>query len=227
VGAMNNLFEILDNAADGAFVIDEEQGIVYWNQAAQEILGYAPEDVLGQSCYEVLGGCDDRGQAICCPQCYVSVAASAGQAVTSYDVATRTKSGQIRWISVSILVISANEDNPTPLVVHLFRDATKKKQREQFILQMLEEAERLQAATLPPMPPTTGQSLADELTDREREVLALLAQGLNTNDIAHSLSISSSTVRNHVQNILNKLQVHSRLEAVAYAFEHGLVDRES
>ena len=111
-------------------------------------------------------------------------------------------------------------------MVHLFRDATKKKQREQFILQMLEEAERLQAATLPPMPAPTGQSLADELTDREREVLALLAQGLNTNDIAKSLSISSSTVRNHVQNILNKLQVHSRLEAVAYAFEHGLVDRE-
>ncbi len=223
---MNNLFEILDNAADGAFVIDEEQGIIYWNQAAQEILGYAPEDVLGQSCYEVLGGCDDRGQAICCPQCYVSVAAGAGQAVTSYDVATRTKSGQMRWISVSILVTSANEDNPAPLVVHLFRDATKKKQREQFILQLLEEAERLQAATLPQMPPAAGQSLADELTDREREVLALLAQGLNTNDIAQSLSISSSTVRNHVQNILNKLQVHSRLEAVAYAFEHGLVDRD-
>ena len=223
---MNNLFDILDNAADGAFVIDEEQGIIYWNQAAQEILGYAPEDVLGQSCYEVLGGCDDRGRAICCPQCYVSVAANAGQAVTSYDVATRTKSGQMRWISVSILVTAVSDDNPNPLVVHLFRDATKKKQREKFILQMLEEAERIQAATLSILPPASAKSLADELTDREREVLSLLAQGLNTQDIARSLSISSSTVRNHVQNILNKLQVHSRLEAVAYAFEHGLIDRE-
>ena len=226
MGGMNNLFEILDNAADGAFVIDEEQGIIYWNQAAQEILGYAPEDVLGQSCYEVLGGCDDRGRAICCPQCYVSAAASTGQAVTSYDVATRTKSGHMRWISVSILVSPTNEDNPAPLVVHLFRDATKKKQREKFILQMVEEAEHIQAATLPLMPPTSTESLADELTDREREVLSLLAQGLNTHDIAKSLSISSSTVRNHVQNILNKLQVHSRLEAVAYAFEHVLVDRD-
>jgi len=152
-------------------------------------------------------------------------AARTGQTVTSYDVATRTKSGQMRWISVSILVSPANEDNPAPLVVHLFRDATKKKQREKFILQMLDEAERIQAATLPLMPPTSTESLADELTDREREVLSLLAQGLNTHDIAKSLSISSSTVRNHVQNILNKLQVHSRLEAVAYAFEHGLVDR--
>lgn len=223
---MNNLFEILDNAADGAFVIDEEQRIVYWNGAAEEILGYAPEDVLTQSCFEVLGGCDDRGRAICCPQCYVSAAAVTGKAVTSYDVATRTKSGQMRWISVTILVVPPVDDSSAPLVVHLFRDATKKKQREKFILQMLEEAESIQAATVTSTPLSKVGFLADDLTDREREVLSLLAQGLNTHDIARSLSISSATVRNHVQNILNKLHVHSRLEAVAYAFEHGLVDRE-
>ncbi len=64
---------------------------------------------------------------------------------------------------------------------------------------------------------------AQDLTDREREVLSLLAQGLSTRDIAQTLSISPSTARNHIQNILHKLNVHSRLEAVAYAFEHGLV----
>ena len=62
---MESLFQALASAADGAFVIDENQHIIYWNQAAQEILGYAPEDVLGQSCYEVLGGCDDRGRDAC------------------------------------------------------------------------------------------------------------------------------------------------------------------
>jgi PAS domain S-box-containing protein len=224
---MDNLFKHLDNAADGAFVVDEEQRIVYWNEAAEEILGYTPEEVLGLSCYEILGGCDDHGQAICCPQCYISVtAALTGKAVTSYDVATRTSSGQIRWISVSILVVPANDEDSAPLVVHLFRDATKKKQREKFILQMLVEAETIQAATVTSRPLSSARELAEELTEREREVLALLAQGLNTHDIAKSLSISSATVRNHVQNILNKLQVHSRLEAVAYAFEHGLIDRE-
>ena len=166
---MNNLFEILDNAADGAFVIDEEQRIVYWNGAAEEILGYAPEDVLTQSCFEVLGGCDDRGRAICCPQCYVSAAAVTGKAVTSYDVATRTKSGQMRWISVTILVVPPVDDSSAPLVVHLFRDATKKKQREKFILQMLEEAESIQAATVTSTPLSKVGFLADDLTDRERE----------------------------------------------------------
>ena len=224
---MDNLFKILDNAADGAFVVDEEQRIVYWNEAAEAILGYTPEEVLGLSCYEILGGCDDHGRAICCPQCYVSVTAAAtGKAVTSYDVATRTSSGQMRWISVTILVVFAANQDSAPLVVHLFRDATKKKQREKFILQMLVEAETIQAATVTSRPLSSARELAEELTEREREVLALLAQGLNTHDIAKSLSISSATVRNHVQNILNKLQVHSRLEAVAYAFEHGLIDRD-
>ena len=72
--------------------------------------------------------------------------------------------------------------------------------------------------------PSTG-SLAELLTEREREVLALLAHGLSTRAIARSLSISSATVRNHVQSILNKLQVHSRLEAVTYALDHNLVPK--
>jgi DNA-binding NarL/FixJ family response regulator len=52
-----------------------------------------------------------------------------------------------------------------------------------------------------------------------------MAQGLGTADIAHSLSISPTTVRNHVQSILHKFQVHSRLEAVTYAFEHDLTGK--
>jgi DNA-binding NarL/FixJ family response regulator len=75
---------------------------------------------------------------------------------------------------------------------------------------------------LRPTPPELAGTAA-ELTDREREVLTLLAQGLRTRDIAEYLSISPSTARNHVQNVLHKLNVHSRLEAVSYAFEHGLV----
>jgi DNA-binding NarL/FixJ family response regulator len=71
--------------------------------------------------------------------------------------------------------------------------------------------------------PVSATSPAPDLTDREREVLSLLAQGHNTRGIATALPISPSTARNHIQNILHKLHVHSRLEAVAYAFEHGLV----
>lgn len=62
-----------------------------------------------------------------------------------------------------------------------------------------------------------------DLTAREREVLGLLAQGLTVQDISRSLTLSQSTVRNHVQSVLTKLGVHSQLEAVATAVRAGIV----
>ncbi|MCE7980467.1 MAG: DNA-binding response regulator [Caldilinea sp. CFX5] len=62
-----------------------------------------------------------------------------------------------------------------------------------------------------------------DLTEREREVLALMVEGLNNSEIADRLIISRSTVKFHVSNVLSKLQVSSRMEAIAYAIKHKLV----
>lgn len=67
-----------------------------------------------------------------------------------------------------------------------------------------------------------ASALATLLTARERDVLALLVEGVSSIGIAERLSISSNTVRSHIQSILPKLQVHSRLEAAAFAVRHGL-----
>lgn len=64
-----------------------------------------------------------------------------------------------------------------------------------------------------------------DLTPRELEVVALLAEGLATQDIAEHLVLSVKTVRNHVQNAITKLGAHSKLEAVAIASRRGLVTR--
>lgn len=66
-------------------------------------------------------------------------------------------------------------------------------------------------------------ALLGDLTDREREILALLAQGMRNGDIAAQLYISPQTVQTHVRNILGKLRVHSKLEAVAFAVKHGTI----
>ena len=66
--------------------------------------------------------------------------------------------------------------------------------------------------------------LGDQLTPREYDVLELLVEGVGSETVAARLGISPNTVRTHIQSILTKLQVHSRLEAAAFAVRHGLVD---
>jgi DNA-binding NarL/FixJ family response regulator len=67
-----------------------------------------------------------------------------------------------------------------------------------------------------------GGSGAPTLTDRETEVLRLVAKGLSYKQIAERLVLSHRTVQNHVQNTLNKLQLHNRVELVRYAIEQGI-----
>jgi NarL family two-component system response regulator LiaR len=75
----------------------------------------------------------------------------------------------------------------------------------------------IHATTKPP-------ELGFDLTEREREVLSLLIEGLNNPDIAERLFVSRSTVKFHVSSILSKLGASSRTEAVALALQHNLVD---
>lgn len=75
-----------------------------------------------------------------------------------------------------------------------------------------------------PAPAAPDGPKAPRLTDRETEVLRLVAKGLSYKQIAERLVISHRTVQNHVQNTLGKLQLHNRVELVRYAIERGLDD---
>jgi DNA-binding NarL/FixJ family response regulator len=136
----------------------------------------------------------------------------------------RTAAGGKRWINISTLAFPSNDEEVSPWLVHLFRDATAKMQNERFVEHVLRAATRLQLQETVDAVPAPARPVT-ELTPREYEVLRLLSEGLGTQDMASALSISPSTVRNHVRNILSKLQVHSRLEAVVYALQHGLVGK--
>ncbi|MGV9565507.1 response regulator [Streptomyces sp. NPDC003480] len=85
---------------------------------------------------------------------------------------------------------------------------------------VLGEYRRLAAE--PALAAGAGEPEAPRLTDRETEVLRLVAKGLSYKQIAERLVISHRTVQNHVQNTLGKLQLHNRVELVRYAIERGL-----
>ena len=78
------------------------------------------------------------------------------------------------------------------------------------------------ASLLPGAGPQTPLELA-ELTDREREVLLHVAHGLSNHEIAELLFVSEATVKTHVGRVLAKLSLRDRVQAVVYAYEHGLV----
>ena len=71
---------------------------------------------------------------------------------------------------------------------------------------------------------STERQPVDSLTPRELEVLRALTEGLSTREICERLYIAPNTLRTHVQNIMGKLRVHSKLEAVAFALRHRLVE---
>jgi DNA-binding NarL/FixJ family response regulator len=75
---------------------------------------------------------------------------------------------------------------------------------------------------LPPAVPRTDASEA-ELTDRERQVLSMLAAGMSNGEISEALVLSEATVKTHVSNLLAKLGLRDRIQAVIYAYETGLI----
>lgn len=66
----------------------------------------------------------------------------------------------------------------------------------------------------------------EKLSPREKDIIALLVKGVSNKEMAHTLNVAESTIKIHVQNILKKLHLTSRVQAAVYAVEHGLVQKD-
>lgn len=225
---MRKLFQALSSSGDAVLVIDERQKVIFWNQATCRTLGFEAEEVADRFCYEILRGYDDERRRVCQRDCRVAVKVQKADPVPDFDMYVQTADGERTWINVTTFSFPIGDTGPGRMTVHLFRDANEKKRNERFVDEVLEISKDLgEEPLLPPFASTSAESsrpLFEDLTPRESEVLLLLTNGFSTSGIAESLSISPSTARNHIQSILEKLGVHSRLEAVAYAYRHHLIE---
>ena len=214
--------DIYAKTADGVYAVDSRQRIVYWSPTAQQMLGWRPNEVVGQRCYDVISGSDYEGQRFCRHNCPTISAARKAKPVGNYDVFSHRKDGSPVWLNVSIILPPEGGRNGI-CAVHVFRDVSDRRRSEQLAQITLDTVARFSAGeegqveTKPYPPP------GPPLTQRELEVLRLLASGVPTEDIAAALGVSRSTARNHIESILAKLGVHSRLQAVVYASRHGLI----
>jgi PAS domain S-box-containing protein len=214
--------DIYAKTADGVYAVNSRQRIVYWSPTAQQILGWKPDEVVGQHCYEVITGGDYEGQRFCRRNCPIVTAARKAKFVGNYDLLSHRKDGSPIWLNVSIILPPESGRNAIS-AVHVFRDVSERRRSEQLAQTTLETVARFSAGTegqveTRPYPPP-----GPALTQRELEVLRLLASGVPTEDIATTLGVSRSTARNHIESILAKLGVHSRLQAVVYASRHRLI----
>ncbi|HVW89148.1 MAG TPA: LuxR C-terminal-related transcriptional regulator [Gaiellaceae bacterium] len=159
--------------------------ILEWNDAAERLTGVTASEAQGRACWEILAGRGADGELLCHPGCSVLRLAREGWPVRPLDARVRLADGEAR-LTLSTIVLGDGGEEPV-------------------VLHTLSEAPRHAAAS-----PGCAR-----LTPRQGEILQLLARGNRPRQIASQLTLSETTVRNHIQAILLALGVHSQLEAVA------------
>jgi PAS domain S-box-containing protein len=207
--------EIVASTADAALATDESGRVVIWNKAAERLLGYEVELALGKPCHELLCGRDVFGNRFCDEDCALHHMMRRHEAARSFEMDVRRESGEVMRVSVTVMAVPGPRPSQYTLI-HVLRPVAGGRR-------VAGAGDTVAVSTLrsPASDPPAPRMRA--LTHREIEVLRVLADGLSTEDIADTLFISVTTVRNHIQNILRKLEVHSKVEAVSLALRHRVI----
>jgi len=221
---MPDVLELIANTEEAVYAVDSDQQIILWNKGAEEVLGYTADEALGRHCYDLLMGRDEDGRPKCMMNCAVMDVARSEGRVPSHYCAMKNKEGKPLWLHLTHVVIPS-KDSGLEAVVHIVRDVTEYMEAKELVQRLLSYMARNPVQDHPQQEATAEptQGTVSPLTKREREVMKLLAQGKSPSAIASDLVISAATARNHIQNILSKLNVHSALEAVVYASRNGLI----
>jgi DNA-binding CsgD family transcriptional regulator len=226
------LLEVLACGEPAAFATDSRERVVFWNQGAGALLGQRAEETLGRHCYEVLGGRDVFGNRFCYANCPLVAMSRCGEAPGAFELRLPASSdgGDRATIHVTAVRLPGPRADLFTLV-HILHGVDERARLTRALARLApgvrlegEPAGQATEASLSPSPGPRDVPAPGVLTHREREILGWMAAGLPNKKIAQKLDLSPATVRNHIHNTLEKLEVHSKLEAVSLAFRNGWVD---
>lgn len=213
------LADLFSCSTAGVFAVDAEERIVFWNESCKRLLGISQQAALGRACYDVVGACTPSGMPFCKPGCSMAPLAEGGCAPPTFPLRFSIGQGKFLNLAVRTLLVPSRRRGLWTVVHMLCREEAADicEPLERSIRQQLQVTRENGASngTLPSSPITP-------LTARETGILQLLAEGHAASVISRKLCISHVTVRNHIQNLIGKLGLHSQLEAVAYAHRHNL-----
>jgi PAS domain S-box-containing protein len=213
--------QLIESTADPAFAVNGMHNIECWNKPAERFFGIKSKEAIGKSCSLIIQGYDECGK-FCTHDCSILKAAENHCAVRNFDLQVKTDRG-MKWCNISVL--TTDEDSSvSPHTIHILRPVDVSKGLEILVRDYVinktslpsEQVKKLSSSDRTPARETS-------LSERELEVLRLLAKGKTTTNIAEQLFISRTTVNNHVQHILKKLNAHTRLEAIRRAEHAGLI----
>lgn len=217
---MSTLEEILYRTVDGVFAVDAKQRIIFWDPGCEELFGRSSQWVLGRPCNDVLcGRIPSSGSPFCRPDCCVAQLSKGADAPNRFTIQTNDGNDRPLTLSVDVLLMPSC-CNKKWVMLHLLH-----RHVNQNVLTAMDDATRSgkQHATAANTGAGDCSRNLSRLTTREAEVLQLLSEGMSSTVISKRLTVSHTTVRNHIQHIQSKLSVHSQTEAVAYAYRHNLV----
>ena len=223
---------MLSSGEPPAFANDQNHRIIFWNKGAERMMERTAAQALGRLCHEIFCGKDPFGNRFCSDSCAVTASLKRHEAVNRFEVASGDRN---RSRTIGMTVVEIPDSRPGYFTAVHIMELIDDKSRLARELARLREANppvahhgdghvpvTLQTSRSAPARTLESDSTATEqLSDRELDVLRAIASGQANKDIANSLHISVATTRNHVQHILKKLNVHSKLEAVALAFRNG------
>lgn len=214
----SELFAFLDNTADAVFAVRQSGEICFWNRAAENLIGYSAEEAIGKGCSTILNGIGSLGTEVCLEHCVALEGARKSVRIPNFDLNVATRNGDRLWINISSIAYS-NKRTQKTLLVHLVRDISIQKKREEVFKRMVDVSKEVAALDSK----ATGAAPVALLSSQELEILKMFAAGRTAPRVAKALSISPQTLRNHLHHINQKLRTHNRLEAVMHALQCRLI----